>query len=476
MFNFFPSLFLIFICLGVFVLTRRIFGEIAALFSVLFIVLLKSSAAILGPVFLVPLNIGLLFIPVGLWLIELSYGLYFVLFSSLLIIHPPSGLAFLLLASLSIFYKRKNIAKRLGLLVVGGLLALPLYINTFLSKGFETLDYLNFTIISNPLFIPRFLGYFATALVLIGIYFSLVNKKFELFTYSVVLLFFIILFYKLKIEFFLPYARALMYLFLIFAVAFGLGAWGLIESAKNKKAKYLIAFVLVFFILIFALPSKLESNGRFYHIIDEKDYNAFKWIKENTNISSIAVLDPWKANAFTPIAERQVYSRVVQGPSALYESKNKETEEFFADECKNITFLQQNNLSIVYGNCESEFLIEVYPGAYSINKVSRVIDGDTFELEDGEKVRLICVDTPEKGEKGYEEAKEFLANLTLGKIVRLEKDVSENDVYGRLLRYVYINENGKEVFVNRELVQKGYASVFRYGNDTKRCDDIEKDI
>ena len=67
----------------------------------------------------------------------------------------------------------------------------------------------------------------------------------------------------------------------------------------------------MFFILIFALPSKLESNGRFYHIIDEKDYNAFKWIKENTNISSIAVLDPWKANAFTPIAERQVYSRVV---------------------------------------------------------------------------------------------------------------------------------------------------------------------
>ena len=53
------------------------------------------------------------------------------------------------------------------------------------------------------------------------------------------------------------------------------------------------------------------------------------------------------------------------------------------------------------------------------NLVSRVIDGDTFELCSGETARLLCVDTPEKGEEGYEEAKVFLEDLILYKEVRL---------------------------------------------------------
>jgi len=101
--------------------------------------------------------------------------------------------------------------------------------------------------------------------------------------------------------------------------------------------------------------------------------------------------------------------------------------------------------------------------------VIRVIDGDTFELESGEIVRLICIDAPEKGEAGAEEAAEYLESLILYKEARLEKDVSETDAYGRLLRYAYVNNT----FVNKEMVEKGHASVFRYGNDTRRCDEIE---
>jgi len=107
------------------------------------------------------------------------------------------------------------------------------------------------------------------------------------------------------------------------------------------------------------------------------------------------------------------------------------------------------------------------------NKVLRVIDGDTFELEGGEKVRLICIDTPENGEVGYEEAKQFLAGLIENKTVVLEKDVSDKDVYGRLLRYVYVNNFEEEVFVNREIVSKGFGEVWPYGNDTAKCDEID---
>lgn len=101
--------------------------------------------------------------------------------------------------------------------------------------------------------------------------------------------------------------------------------------------------------------------------------------------------------------------------------------------------------------------------------VVRVIDGDTFELDNGSRVRLICINTPETGEFYAEEATDYLASLVLNKEVELEKDVSETDRYGRLLRYVYVNGT----FVNRELVGGGYAEVYRFPPDTKYCDEFE---
>ncbi len=89
-------------------------------------------------------------------------------------------------------------------------------------------------------------------------------------------------------------------------------------------------------------------------------------------------------------------------------------------------------------------------------KVIEVIDGDTIRIENGKRVRLIGIDAPEKGEKCYREAKEFLKKLVLGKIVRLEADKLDKDIYGRLLRYVYLNDT----FVNLILLRKGYAHSF----------------
>lgn len=102
--------------------------------------------------------------------------------------------------------------------------------------------------------------------------------------------------------------------------------------------------------------------------------------------------------------------------------------------------------------------------------VTRVVDGDTLEIETGEKVRLICVNTPEKDELGYKDAKSFLENLVLNKQVTLEKDITNKDKYGRLLRYVYVDN----VFVNKEIVQQGYGKIYRYEPDIKRCGEIEK--
>jgi len=105
----------------------------------------------------------------------------------------------------------------------------------------------------------------------------------------------------------------------------------------------------------------------------------------------------------------------------------------------------------------------------SLSKVTKVIDGDTIEISTGDKVRFVCINTPEKGQPGFQEAKDYLTGLILNKSVRLEKDVSEIDRYGRLLRYVYLGD----VFVNGELVEKGYAELYRYPPDIALCDELE---
>ncbi len=107
--------------------------------------------------------------------------------------------------------------------------------------------------------------------------------------------------------------------------------------------------------------------------------------------------------------------------------------------------------------------------------VLRVIDGDTIEVDINRttfKVRYIGIDTPELDDKRAEvsalaqEATRYNRQLVEGKSVRLEKDVSETDKYGRLLRYVYFGE----LFVNAELVRSGYAQVATYPPDVKYQD------
>lgn len=90
--------------------------------------------------------------------------------------------------------------------------------------------------------------------------------------------------------------------------------------------------------------------------------------------------------------------------------------------------------------------------------VTRVIDGDTIEIENSQKVRYILVDTPELSEGACfaEEAKNFNETLVLQKEVRLEYDQSCTDKFGRLLAYVYVDD----ICVNEEMIKQGYGCVF----------------
>lgn len=107
-------------------------------------------------------------------------------------------------------------------------------------------------------------------------------------------------------------------------------------------------------------------------------------------------------------------------------------------------------------------------------RVISVPDGDGLKLADGTRVRYIGIDTPERrGPDGQPEpfaaeAKAFNARLVLNKSVRLERDTSETDRYGRWLRYVYVGAT----FVNAELVRAGLATAWALWPDEKYAADL----
>lgn len=108
----------------------------------------------------------------------------------------------------------------------------------------------------------------------------------------------------------------------------------------------------------------------------------------------------------------------------------------------------------------------------------RVVDGDTVELDGGEKVRLIGVDTPETKDPRRpvqyfgRQASAFTKQMVEGKLVRLEYDRTRRDRYGRTLAYLRL-EDGK--FVNLEIVREGYGFAytkypFRYMDEFRNAE------
>jgi len=149
----------------------------------------------------------------------------------------------------------------------------------------------------------------------------------------------------------------------------------------------------------------------------------------------------------------------------------------FADDGLNINYdSDKGKFTIPFGNSYN----------YSDIMVTRAVDGDTLILDNGERVRLIGIDTPEMhvSNKLYKDSRksgedistiqklgrrsyEFTKKLVEGKRVSLEFDVEKRDKYGRLLAYAYLKDG---TFVNAEIVKQGYASLMSIPPNVKYAD------
>jgi micrococcal nuclease len=118
--------------------------------------------------------------------------------------------------------------------------------------------------------------------------------------------------------------------------------------------------------------------------------------------------------------------------------------------------------------------------------VTRVVDGDTLKLEDGQYLRLLGIDTPEMHESAKlerdalrskqsveaikqmgRESYAFTRQMVEGKRVRLEFDTERQDKYNRLLAYVFLHDG---TFLNARIVEEGYASITHYKLNVKYAD------
>ena len=104
-------------------------------------------------------------------------------------------------------------------------------------------------------------------------------------------------------------------------------------------------------------------------------------------------------------------------------------------------------------------------------RVTRVVDGDTFECQVVGRVRFIGIDAPEMTQVpfGEQSRAELRRLMHPGTTVRLQQDVSRTDVFGRRLAYVYVDD----ILINEALVERGFAIAARYPPDTSMASRLE---
>jgi len=366
-FRYFPGLIFILTILSVYILAQRKgYGLEAAFFTAL----LTSNTTMLGVTFLVPVALGLMFLPLSLFLIFYyrnvpSYIVLAIFIGFLALMHLPTAvicaMVCLIYAALRVRKERRHglgiaaatLIPLLGLAPVIARIA-PEFAASFLQLAYlpEYLPYL-----PSPLYLW---GYLPSIFFAIGVAFLV--RRGEEQDHALILACLLLLIHNFIFFYFyhgvqILYHRSPLYLMLLMSILAGYALWRLrtlpvlTKAAVGFKARcfrlrwlrYALLGIIVAMIL--AESVNFHLNTRFYHMIDEEDYAAFIWIEENVSPDyQKAILDPWKATAFMALARREVYARIQHAPK----EDDYQAIEFLDNGCIDTQFLEDNGISIVY--------------------------------------------------------------------------------------------------------------------------------
>jgi hypothetical protein len=391
LFRYFPAIIFMITVLAVYILGRREgFGWEAAL-GTCFIL---TTIRFLGPGFMVPVALGLLFIPLSLFLAFnlrgwRSYILLFISTSFLVSAHAYTAVALIIiLAPFIILNLKKDFRHSLGTalaLVIPFLI--PILLGWFLWDRNILIEKLGAFLTAQPPLgpnlsyitqVPYLYGYLPTFLFIAGIFMMARRgtlKDYSLIIAPVLLLLLIGLFVHFQRGLQTLYDRSHLYLMLMMGIVGGYGLWRIrgIRLPERLKPAFLSRNLGAFLCLVLLIPTLFFSirthlDTPYYHTIQEHEYEAFVWIEENVGDEyDKAIVDPWKATAFTAITGKKVYSYVV----TQFSNTDIKAYQFFEEQCHDTAFLRKNNISIVYTSktCDNPDLVKLREDIYLLPEI-----------------------------------------------------------------------------------------------------------
>jgi hypothetical protein len=386
-FRYFPSIIFVFTILAAYILGRRQgFGLEAALFTCL----IPTTVGILGPAFLVPVAMGLFFVLLTTFLafnLRTIWSYLVILFFTgfMVSMHPPTAICLVIILIPFILINLKgNIRHSIGIslaLAIPFLAPFPWIFSRLLpTAGSLFTPQLVPGHIDIPMLIPTY-GYIPLILCLLGIFWLAIKggkKEYGLILGLLALLVMLAIFYTLHYGQLFVYERGLMIAMLVMSIIAGAGlAW--VKNLKvpagigvrlkmplfMRNVGYFLCVILVGLTLYIAIPAR--QNIPYYHMINDDDYQAFVWIKDNIDEGyQKAVLEPIKGVAFTAITGKYAYARTYGTPTP----NSGQATKFLEEGCADTAFLRENGITIIYttGECNNPDLREVRDDIYILEE------------------------------------------------------------------------------------------------------------
>lgn len=394
-FRYFPGIVLILIVLSVYILARRQgFGWEAALFTCL----IPTTVGILGPGFFVPVIMGLLFITLCLFLAfnfrtTGAYLALFILAGCLLTIHIPTAAGLVIILAPYILINLKNNWRHSLWLVLA--LATP-FILVILLLPFHWISS-NVASMAKILLSPHppsphvdlppiitTYGYLPVLFCLLGTFRLAIRgekRDYGLILGLLALLLMLAIFFTFHYGLSMMYERGLIYMMLMASVVAGAGL-ALVKNLTlpkrlaapirapviTRNIGAILCVILIGLTLATCIP--VRQNITYYHMIDQEDYEAFIWIRQNVGSNyDRAILDPWKGIAFVATTGKEIYTWI----GVQCTPKDTRARDFLRDGCKDTTFMKDNHISIIYTQqpCQNPDLVEVRQNVYLLKEAHK---------------------------------------------------------------------------------------------------------
>ncbi|MCJ7509558.1 MAG: hypothetical protein MUP14_01535, partial [Dehalococcoidia bacterium] len=366
--------------------------------AALLVCLVPTTVRFLGPAFAVPVALGLLFVPLVLFLVSYLWAsrglplLLLPLLSFLFITHAPTALFVSLLIVVHGLFQtvrspstERSVRQRplaqmaavLGAIALASLLFLVH--NPWIVDTAATETSVPDSLLTIPGGIISRLGYIPYGLFVLGLGALAISRRRTdraLLVATLLAALFVFLYYCFGVGNWVLYSRGILYLSILVLLVAGLATsrirrW--LATALRPRWAGGAAFIATGLVAVglllpsFGLALQSRYDEDYYRRIDDDQYEDFVWVRDNLCPGyERALLDPKFGTPFAAITGRQVYATI---PLTVYPVRPPavdEARQVLREGVPDAAWLREHGLSIVYSTraLSNAELVQVHDGVY----------------------------------------------------------------------------------------------------------------